>query len=84
MCLYVRKLLERESSLVRLRAPVKIIGKVHGRIADLARIFEEFGTPNENTCNGDIEKFDYIFLGNYVDFSMNGLEVVCLLFSLKL
>ena len=34
--------------------------------------------------NGDIEKFDYIFLGNYVDFSFNSLEVVCLLFSLKL
>ena len=67
-----------------MRAPAKIFGKIHGRIADLARIFEEYGTPNENTSNGDIEKFDYVFLGNYVDFSMNSLEVVCLLFSLKL
>jgi len=34
--------------------------------------------------NGDIENFDYIFLGNYVDFSLNSLEIICLLFSLKL
>ena len=50
LCMYVKKVLEKESSVIRLRAPVKIIGKLHGRVGDLAKIFEEFGTPNENTC----------------------------------
>ena len=43
-----------------------------------------YGTPNEEQSIGDIEKFNYVFLGNYVDFGFNGLETVCLLFALKL
>ena len=35
-----------------------------------------YGMPNEETGIGDIEKLNYIFLGNYVDFGFNSLEVI--------
>ena len=43
-----------------------------------------YGMPNEDSGIGDIEKLNYIFLGNYVDFGFNSLEIICLLFALKL
>ena len=46
------------------------------------KLFDKFGTPHEN--QGDIEKFDYLFLGNYVGRACNNLETICLLFALKL
>ena len=33
---------------------------------------------------GDIERLDYLFLGNICDKGKHSLEVICLLFSLKL
>ena len=37
------------------------------------KIFESFGMPSEN---GDIERFNYLFMGNYVNRGMSGLETV--------
>jgi len=31
------------------------------------RFFDLWGTPYENGKDGDIESFDYLFLGDYVD-----------------
>lgn len=42
------------------------------------------GSPSEEPDIGDIEKFNYVFMGNYCDFGFNSLEVICLLFALKL
>ena len=28
------------------------------------RLFDHFGSPNDNLFNGDIDSFDYLFLGN--------------------
>lgn len=47
------------------------------------RFFSSFGFPVDEE-GGDIEKFDYLFLGNYVDRGFNSLETIILLFSLKL
>ena len=60
--------------------PIKIFGNIHGRFGDLLRFFDNFGCPIDD---GDIEKFDYLFLGNYVDRGFNSLETIMLLFALK-
>ena len=45
------------------------------------RFFDLWGTPDEN---GDIECYDYLFLGDYVDRGSHSLETICLLMSLKI
>ena len=44
------------------------------------RFFDLWGAPNEN---GDIESYDYLFLGDYVDRGNHSLETICLLMALK-
>ena len=44
------------------------------------RFFDLWGSPSEN---GDIESFDYLFLGDYVDRGNHSLETICLLMALK-
>ena len=69
------------SSVIHLKIPVKVYGSLHGQYGDLMRLFDHWGSPSEY---GDIEGFDYLFLGNYVDRGRYGLEVLCLLLALKL
>ena len=70
--------------LLRLRAPIKIFGDVHGQYADLMRFFDLYGSPNENKKEGgDLEGFDYLFLGDFVDRGSHSLETICLLMALK-
>ena len=47
------------------------------------RFFDLWGMPCENGKDGDIESFDYLFLGDFVDRGLHSLETICLLFSLK-
>ena len=69
---------------MKLRVPVKIFGSIFGRFNEMIRYFESFGFPHDEDETGDIENFDYLFLGNYVDRGFNSLEVICLLFALKI
>lgn len=66
--------------VLRVEAPVKVFGDIHGQYQDLMRFFDLWGEPSEK---GDIESYDYVFLGDYVDRGSHSLETVCLLFALK-
>eukprot|EP00928_Gymnodinium_smaydae_P032137 TRINITY_DN23355_c0_g1_i1.p1 TRINITY_DN23355_c0_g1~~TRINITY_DN23355_c0_g1_i1.p1 ORF type:complete len:756 (+),score=193.05 TRINITY_DN23355_c0_g1_i1:101-2368(+) len=67
--------------LVRVDAPAKIFGDVHGQLRDLLLLFGQFGTPFH--CGGDIQTTRYVFNGDFVDRGEHQLSVVCLLFALK-
>lgn len=86
LCTEVTKLLKKEKMVLHLSPGVKIFGSLHGQYGDLIRFFEKFGVPDLNPSfkKTDIEAMDYLFLGNYVDRGKNSLEVICLLFALKL
>jgi hypothetical protein len=46
------------------------------------RFFDLWGSPS-NEVGGDIESYDYLFLGDYVDRGSHSLETICLLMALK-
>lgn len=50
-----------------MKAPLKIFGDIHGQFSDLMSFFYMYGTPHENGLKKDVENFDYLFLGDYVD-----------------
>lgn len=84
LCDEVIKILKKSDTVLKVRPPVKIFGSIHGQYADLMRMFEAYGVPDDSPeFNCDIEGLDYLFLGNYVDRGKYSLEVICLLFALK-
>ena len=54
---------------------MNIIGDVHGQFYDFKEIFKLGGKPGQNK---------YLFLGDYVDWGIYGIEVVIALFALKI
>ena len=75
--------LEKDHSLIRIRSPCKIFGNIHGVYTDLMRYFESFGNPSDDNQMGDINVMQYIFLGDFCDRGLYSLEVILLLFALK-
>lgn len=75
-------IIRQEAIVVCVRPPVKIFGGLFGQYSDLMRYFDTFGEPSES-ATGDIESFDYLFLGDYVDRGSHSLEVIALLLALK-
>ena len=74
------RVLQEQPMVLRVDAPIKVFGDIHGQYQDLMRFFDLWGIPNDN---GDIESYDYLFLGDYVDRGAHSLETVCLLMALK-
>jgi protein phosphatase len=48
------------------------------------RYFESYGNPSDNIQNGDINVMQYIFLGDFCDRGNQSLEIILLLFALKI
>lgn len=48
------------------------------------RFFDLWGNPSDDQKQGDIDSFDYLFLGDYVDRGSHSLETICLLLALKI
>jgi len=80
LCDQAEEIFRVEPTVLRVGAPVKIFGDLHGQFGDLMRLFEEYGAPS---MTGDITYIDYLFLGDYVDRGRHSLETMCLLLALK-
>lgn len=66
LCADARRAFLRQPMLLRLRAPVKVVGDLHGQFADLLRVFDAVGRPPE---------VDFLFLGDFVDRGPQSVEV---------
>ena len=80
----VKPILEKDQSLIRLRSPCKVFGNLYGLYNDLMRFFESYGNPSDDSHMGDISVMQYIFLGDFCDRGYYSLEIIFLLFALKI
>lgn len=75
ICQKVTSIFLSESSVISLSAPINICGDIHGQFHNLLRVFEIGGLPPRSK---------YLFLGDYVDRGDRSVEVILLLFGLKI
>lgn len=71
----VKKQIIKEDNLLNITAPIYIFGDIHGQYADLLRFLEMTKLP---------PKVKLLFLGDYVDRGDNSIEVLTLIFALKI
>ena len=71
----VKKFFVNEPNLIYLEDPVNIVGDIHGQFYDINEIFKIGGNPGNRK---------YLFLGDYVDRGIYGVEVILSFFSLKI
>lgn len=75
LCGAIMPILLSESTLLRIEAPVRICGDIHGQLSDLLNAFNQGGVPPFSK---------WLFLGDYVDRGPKSVEVICFLFAMKL
>lgn len=68
-------MLKKEPNLLKLKDPVTVVGDIHGQYYDFVKMLDVGGDP-ENT--------KYLFLGDYVDRGSFSVEVVLLVYTVKL
>jgi len=83
LCAAAEAIVAKQPTLLRLQAPIKVHGDLHGQFKDLCRLWQAFGCPSNDDDNGDLGLMDYLFLGDYVDRGLHSLETVTLLLALK-
>ena len=66
---------KKEPNLMKVPEPVVVVGDIHGQYYDLVHMLNKAGDPS--TIN-------YLFLGDYVDRGIFGLECVMLLLAIKI
>jgi serine/threonine-protein phosphatase PP1 catalytic subunit len=75
LCSTVVPVFRSQPTLLHLPGPINICGDIHGQLHDLCRCFSLGGTPAQSR---------WLFLGDYVDRGPYSVEVLCLLFALKI
>eukprot|EP00931_Biecheleriopsis_adriatica_P116507 TRINITY_DN92144_c0_g1_i1.p1 TRINITY_DN92144_c0_g1~~TRINITY_DN92144_c0_g1_i1.p1 ORF type:complete len:615 (-),score=98.26 TRINITY_DN92144_c0_g1_i1:156-2000(-) len=73
-----RPLLSQERPLIEVELPCKVFGDVHGQLRDLLLLFHAYGVP------GADPNLRYVFNGDFVDRGAHQLEVIGVLFALKI
>ncbi|CDJ49239.1 serine/threonine protein phosphatase, putative [Eimeria brunetti] len=71
----VSEITSNEPNLLRLSDPITVVGDIHGQYYDLLKLLDVGGDPDTT---------QYLFLGDYVDRGSFSVEVLLLLFALKL
>ena len=74
ICTSVRELFVKEDNVVKVTTPVTIAGDIHGQFHDMMELFR---------TGGDVSRTKYLFLGDYVDRGLHSVQVITLLFLLK-
>ncbi|CAM9234494.1 unnamed protein product, partial [Hapterophycus canaliculatus] len=69
------EVLKMEPNALELKAPIKIVGDLHGQFFDLISMLENCGGPHDGSS--------YLFLGDYVDRGEFSCEVLLYLLALK-
>eukprot|EP00762_Andalucia_godoyi_P001686 ANDGO_07092.mRNA.1 Serine/threonine-protein phosphatase BSL1 len=76
--------LRSESAVIRVAAPVRCFGDLHGQFSDMMKYFSIIGFPCDWVPNGDIAHMSYLFLGDIVDRGRHSLECLFSLLLLKI
>ncbi|KAL8438477.1 hypothetical protein Efla_002227 [Eimeria flavescens] len=71
----VAEVVSNEPNLLRLNDPITVVGDIHGQYYDLLKLLDVGGDPDTT---------QYLFLGDYVDRGSFSVEVLLLLFAIKL
>merc|ERR1711872_319222 len=75
VCDTVREVFGGEENVVSVNTPVTVAGDTHGQFGDLLELFR---------TGGDVSRTKYLFLGDYVDRGPHSVQVITLLFLLKI
>jgi len=67
-------ILKKEPNLVKIPEPIVVVGDIHGQYYDLVHMLNKAGDP---------AKLNYLFLGDYVDRGIFGVECMMLLLAIK-
>lgn len=67
--------IEKEPNLCKISEPIVIVGDIHGQYYDLCHMLDKAGPP---------PNINYLFLGDYVDRGIFGLECMLLLMAIKI
>ncbi|KAL9641872.1 hypothetical protein ABK040_000252 [Willaertia magna] len=75
VCEKVKEILINEANVQKIKAPVTVVGDIHGQFLDLKELFK---------IGGKIPDTNYLFLGDYINRGNQSVETISLLTCYKL